>query len=148
MPFNHCPDRLTNRSEEVNRELSPLKLNNKGILMTLQSSQKYVHSVVWAGETPAEEAQAQSRASCCCTHIASASSWEENKCSLHCKNSFWCWSFCLPALVPFPQLSVTALLSIPATPSTSWPKHDPRAAAANQAWVLWAAPACRSTLLL
>lgn len=60
MPFNHCPDRLSNRSEEVNRELSPLKLNNKGILMTLQSSQKYVHSVVSdsrAEETPAEEAQ-------------------------------------------------------------------------------------------
>lgn len=40
MPFNHCPDRLTNRSQEVNKVLSHLKLKNKGILMTLQSSQK------------------------------------------------------------------------------------------------------------
>lgn len=154
MPFNHCSDRLTNRSEEVNKVLSPLKL--KGILMTLQSSQKYAHSsVTLTAELRRHllRKHKHSKASCCCNHSASVSgsSWEEKQMYSALQNwSFWCSSFCLSAVVLLPALSVTteaALPSIPpclATLSTSWvefpdPNVSEQQRAANQTWVQWAA---------
>lgn len=132
MPFNHCPDRLTDRSEEVNKVLSPLKLKNKGMLMTLQSSQKYLHSMVTLtaelGRHLLRNHKHRAKLLAAATTLLQSllPHGRENECTLHCKNwRVWCLSSCLPALVPLPQLSVTAEAALPsiplcrATPSTS-----------------------------